>query len=75
MGNDEYSTVLAASAVDAGELLREAGHAARTMPLGDPDLWIRIAARAGATAEEIAEAGRVPVGHVRTVLGANGAQR
>src|SRR5260370_30595858 len=52
------------------EQLREAGHAARTMPLGDPDDWIRIAARAGATPEEIAEAGRVPVGHVRSVLDA-----
>ena len=62
-------------AVDAGERLREAGHAARAMPLGDPDDWIRIAARAGATAEEIAEAGRVPVGHVRTVLDGDGAQR
>jgi hypothetical protein len=60
-------------AVDAGERLREAGQAARAMPLGDPDDWIRLAARAGATAEEIAEAGRVPVGHVRTVL--DGAQR
>ena len=61
--------------VDAGEQLREAGHAARTMPLGDPDLWIRIAARTGATAEEIAEAGRVPPGHVRQVLSAKGTRR
>ncbi len=61
--------------VDAGDRLRRAGHAARTMPLGDPDGWIRIAARAGATAEEIAEAGRVPAGHVRQVLGVNGARR
>lgn len=75
MGNDEPSTVHAAGAVDTGERLREAGHAARTMPLGDPDLWIRIAARAGATAEEIAEAGQVPAGHVREVLDVNGAQR
>ena len=62
-------------AVDAGEQLREAGQAARIMPLGDPDDWIRLAARAGATAEEIAEAGRVPVDHVRTVLDADGARR
>ena len=62
-------------AVDAGEQLREAGQAARAMPLGDPDDWIRLAARAGATAEEIAEAGRVPVGRVRTVLDGDGAQR
>ena len=75
MGNGEYSTVQAAGAVDAGERLRQAGWAARTMPLGDPDDWIRIAARAGATAEEIAAAGRVPVGHVRQVLDANGARR
>jgi hypothetical protein len=57
------------------ERLRQAGHAARAMPLGDPDDWIRIAARAGATAEEIAEAGRVPAGHVRQVLAANGTRR
>jgi hypothetical protein len=75
MGNDESATVQAAGTVDAGEQLRQAGHAARTMPLGDPDLWIRIAARAGATAEEIAEAGRVPASHVRAVLDADGAQR
>jgi hypothetical protein len=62
-------------AVDAGEQLREAGQAARAMPLGDPDDWIRLAARAGATAEEIAEAGRVPASHVRTVLEADGAER
>ena len=62
-------------AVDAGEQLRRAGHAARAMPLGDPDDWIRIAARAGATAEEIAEAGRVPASLVRTVLDADGARR
>jgi hypothetical protein len=62
-------------AVDAGEQLREAGQAARAMPLGGPDDWIRLAARAGATAEEIAEAGRVPASHVRTVLDADGAQR
>ena len=61
--------------MDAGEQLREAGQAARTMPLGDPDLWIRIAARTGATAEEIAAAGGVPAGHVRQVLDVNGAQR
>jgi len=42
---------------------------------GDPDDWIRIAARAGATAEEIAEAGRDPASHIRTVLDANGTQR
>jgi hypothetical protein len=68
-------TTVAVGTADAGEQLRRAGHAARTMPLGDPDDWIRIAARAGATAEEIAEAGRVTVGHVRTILDANGAQR
>ena len=61
--------------MDAGEQLREAGHAARAMPLGDPDDWIRLAARAGATAEEIAKAGRVPVDRVRTVLDGDGAQR
>jgi hypothetical protein len=60
--------------VDAAEQRRRAGHAARAMPLGDPDDWIRIAARAGATAEEIAEAGRVPASHVRTVLDADGAR-
>ncbi|SRR5216684_5798619 len=70
---DGQVTAQAACTVD--ERLREAGHAARTMPLGDPDDWIRIAARAGATAEEIAEAGRVPAGHVRQVLDANGARR
>ena len=75
MGNDESATVQAAGTVDAGEQLRQAGHAARTMPLGDPDLWIRIAARTGATAEEIAEAGRVPPGHVRQVLSAKGTRR
>lgn len=75
MGNGESSTVQAAGAVDAGERLRQAGQAARAMPLGDPDDWIRIAARAGATADEIAAAGRVPAGHVRDVLDANGAQR
>ena len=60
--------------MDAGEQLLRAGHAARAMPLGDPDDWIRLAARAGVTAEEIAEAGRVPVDHVRTVLDADGAR-
>lgn len=68
-------TTLAAATVDARERLRQAGHAARAMPLGDPDDWIHIAALAGATAEEIAATGRVPVGHVRQVLNANGAQR
>jgi hypothetical protein len=64
-----------AGTADAGERLRRAVHAARTMPLGDPDDWIRIVARAGATAEEIAEAGRVPASHVRNVLDADGTQR
>jgi hypothetical protein len=59
----------------AGVRLREAGHTARTMPPGDPDLWIAIAARAGATDEEIAAAGPVPVSHVRAALRAKGFDR
>jgi excisionase family DNA binding protein len=69
-----HVTTLPAAAADAGERLPQAGRDAPAMPPGDPDNWIRIAARAGATAEEIAEAGGVQVGHVRQVLDANGGQ-
>ena len=67
------AVTLAGGTADAGERLHRAGHDARAMPLGDPGDWIRIAARAGASAEEIAEAGGVPAGHVRQVLNTNGA--
>jgi hypothetical protein len=63
--------VTSQAAGTADERLRKAGHAARIMPLGDPNDWIRIAARAGARAEEIAEAGGVPAGHVCSVFDAN----
>ena len=63
----------AAGTADAGERLHRAGHDARAMPQGDPGDWIRIAAQAGASAEEIADAGRVQASHVRQVLNANGA--
>jgi excisionase family DNA binding protein len=60
---------------DGEARLRAAGHAARSMPLGKPDDWILIPARAGATAEQIAKAGGVPVSEVREVLTTNGLQR